>query len=68
MKKPHYVSTYIVNVGNVSTPQAQDLTQRLLAVTGVTEATVMADEGVAYLKIDKHTVDKQALDALVLSV
>jgi multidrug efflux pump subunit AcrB len=37
------------------------LAQRLTRVRGVAEAVVIGEEGVAYLKVDKHALDEQAL-------
>jgi hypothetical protein len=34
---------------------------RLSQVRGVAEAVVVAADGVAYLKVDRHTLDKAAL-------
>lgn len=39
------------------------LQDALLAVTGVKEASIVTEECVAYLKVDKHTVDETALRA-----
>jgi len=57
MTKPRQLSTYLLNVG-----QDNDLsTDDLLAVDGVVEAAIIADEGVAYLKTDKRILDEQKL-------
>ena len=61
MKKPGYLSTYLLNVQNVSIEQ-------LLAVKGVVEATLIDDENesgsVAYLKVKKHILDEEKLLSL----
>ena len=58
MKKPGYLSTYLLNVNNISVEQ-------LLAVEGVVEATLIDDENesglVAYLKVKKHILDEEKL-------
>lgn len=61
MKKPRYLSTYLLNVQNVSIEQ-------LLAVEGVVEASLIDDENetglVAYLKVKKHILDEEKLLSL----
>jgi len=61
MKKPSYLSTYLLNVNNVSVEQ-------LLAVEGVVEATLIDDEKqsgiVAYLKVKKRILDEEKLLSL----
>ena len=42
-----------------------DLVERLRQVPGVVEVVVVADEGVAYLKVDRDLLDDGALDAIV---
>ncbi len=61
MKNPRYLSSYLLKVGRVSEEEAQALAARLTQVRGVAEATVVAGEGVAYLKVDRHALDEQAL-------
>ena len=64
MKKPRYLSTYLLNVQNISIEQ-------LLAVKGVVEATLIDDENesglVAYLKVKKHILDEEKLLSLAVS-
>jgi MFS family permease len=64
MKKPGYLSTYLLNIQNVSIEQ-------LLAVEGVIEATVIDDDNgggaVAYLKVKKHILDEEKLLSLATS-
>jgi MFS family permease len=64
MKKPEYLSTYLLNTQNVSVEQ-------LLAVEGVFEATLIDNENqsgtVAYLKVKKHILDEEKLLSLAVS-
>jgi len=64
MKKPSYLSTYLLNVQNVSIEQ-------LLAVEGVVEVSLIDDETesgqVAYLKVKKHILDEEKLLSLASS-
>lgn len=61
MRPPRYLSNYMVNVGTVDEAKARELATRLAQVRGVAEATVIAADGVAYLKVDLHTLDSEAL-------
>jgi len=63
MKKPSYLSTYLLNVSDTSVEQ-------LLAVEGVVEATLIDEENdgrVAYLKVKKHILDEEKLLSLASS-
>ncbi|MDH5547188.1 MAG: MFS transporter [Gammaproteobacteria bacterium] len=61
MKNPRYLASYMVNIGKVDDETARRLVGELTAVTGVAEAVVIAEEGIAYLKVDIHALDKQQL-------
>jgi MFS family permease len=64
MKKPVYLSTYLLNVDNVSVEQ-------LLAVEGVVEASLVKNENqggcIAYLKVKKRILDEEKLLSLAVS-
>ena len=63
MKNPSFLSTYLLNVDDVSVEQ-------LLAVDGVVEATVIDEEknsgSVAYLKVKKRILDEEKLLSLAV--
>ncbi len=65
MKKPSFLSTYLLSVNAVSIEQ-------LLAVEGVIEATLIDDENelgqVAYLKVKKRILNEEKLLSLAASV
>ncbi len=61
MRQPRYLNSYLLNVGRIDAAGARRLAERLGAVRGVAEVVVVADEGVAYLKVDGETVDEAAL-------
>jgi predicted MFS family arabinose efflux permease len=63
MKPPRHVSSLLVNVGELSREEASGLSGRLLQIPGVAEAVVLAEDGVAYLKVDKEKLDRLALTA-----
>ena len=45
--------------------QAALLAKQLQQVTGVTEAVVIAEDRVAYLKVDQQRLDEKGLEAIV---
>ena len=61
MRQPRYLSTYLLNVGPRDASEIPVLTRDLAAVAGVFEVAVLADEGVAYLKVEKHVLDDEKL-------
>ena len=63
MKTPRFFSSQLLNVGEISETDAQTLTQKLAAIRGVEEAMIIAEDGVAYLKVDKANLDTDALYA-----
>ncbi len=64
MRAPPHLSTRLLAVGPLDETQADALAARLSAVTGVAEAVVVAEDGVAYLKVDRATLDEEALTRL----
>ena len=63
MKSPRYFSSQLLNVGAINESAAQKLAQELAAIRGVEEAMIIAEDGVAYLKVDKANLDMDALYA-----
>jgi len=61
MESPRYLSTQLLNVGQMSEADSRNLAMKLTAVQGVAEAVVIADEGVAYLKVDNKALDEASL-------
>lgn len=61
MKKPLFHTSYLLNVGEVTEKEAQEIIKNISKVVGVVDATVIAEEGVAYLKIDKQQVNMDEL-------
>ncbi len=64
MREPEPAVAFLLPVANLDEPAAGDLKRRLLAVAGVKEAVVVAEEGVAYLKVDLEVLDRSELDAI----
>ena len=63
MSPPAYLSSHILVLGRIDEAQAKELEGQLLALDGVEDAFVVAEEGLAYLKIDRERVDMVRLDA-----
>ena len=59
MSRPEKLSSYIYKIA--ITQDVAGLDQRLAAQAGVTEVVVVAEEGVAYLKVDKQVFDESQL-------
>ncbi len=62
MPEPESVATRLLRVGRQQPAQAQALARELSMIAGVAEAIVIAEEGVAYLKVDDRSLDEKALE------
>lgn len=67
MREPRFLTSRQIRVGEQTAAQAEKLAKKLTAIPGVTEAIVIAEEGVAYLKVDTHTLDKKRLESFSVS-
>lgn len=63
MRRPRPLSSRLVRLGDVPAEQAEDLVRRLTAIAGVSEAVIVPEDGIAYLKVDRTRLDEQALRA-----
>jgi len=61
MTPPAKLSSYIYRTGVTEPGEIEQLTLQLTGLAGVSEAVVVAEEGVAYLKVDKQIFDESAL-------
>jgi len=66
MKQPRFLVTRLLRVGRLDPQAARQLAQRMTSVAGVAEAVVIAEDEVAYLKLDERELDQGALDALAV--
>lgn len=66
MSEPVYAQTKMIYLGRMARPVGEKIAQRLLAVQGVNEATVLAEEGTAYLKVDRKRLDQRALNEFMV--
>ncbi len=65
MEAPRYLNTRLLRVGTLDPVAAQQLAQRITSVPGVAEAVVIAEDEVAYLKVDPDALDEAALESVV---
>ena len=61
MQSPRYLSSHMINIGKITEAEVQQLVVRLTQITGVAEAVVIPEDGIAYLKVDLHAMDREAL-------
>jgi MFS family permease len=66
MRNPRYLGTRLLRVGPQDHSSAQQLALRITAVRGVAEVVVIPEDEVAYLKIDQHALDEEALAAFAV--
>ena len=64
MERPLQVKTRLVRTGEMDVSQAALLAAQYREVTGVVEAVVIAEDRVAYLKVDEQTLDEKGLASL----
>src|SRR5215469_3613131 len=58
MRPPRYLTTRLVRVGHSAALDSEQVAARLRAVPGVAEVIVVAEEGLAYLKVDSKLFDR----------
>ncbi len=61
MSNPYGFTTQLVRIGKVDDDQANQLVELYSALVGVREAVVVAEEGIAYLRVDKKSFDPDVL-------
>ena len=64
MAQPSYLTTRLVPIGDGKAGDAEGLAARLRQVPGVAEAVVIADEKLAYLKVDSKIFDAAMAESL----
>ncbi len=66
MKSPSYLVTRLLRLGEGEPEASQEgLASRLRQVPGVADVVVIAEEGLAYLKVDSRAYDPEKAEALV---
>ncbi|HEY0721918.1 MAG TPA: MFS transporter [Gammaproteobacteria bacterium] len=61
MGQPRYLASQLIYVGTMAADQARLAESAIAGVRGVAEVTIDGEEGVAYLKVDNHALDRLAL-------
>ncbi len=61
MVKPKQLSNILLRFDHITTEQAQQYGRQLGAIAGIIEANVFADDGIAYLKVDRRQLDQESL-------
>ena len=64
LRQPRRLSVERLRIGAVEREAVDALTARLLAVPGVVEAVVVAEERTAWLRVDRRHLDRSSLHAL----
>jgi MFS family permease len=64
MAQPSYVTTRLIPIAENAAADADGLAARLRQVPGVVEAVIVADENLAYLKVDAKSFDAAQAEAL----
>lgn len=64
MARPSYLTTRLIPVGAIEAADAERLAARLRKLPGVAEAVVIAEEKLAYLKVDAKTFDAATAQAV----
>ena len=64
LREPPRLSVERLPIGPVDRDAVETLTARLLAVPGVIEAVVVAEERIAWLRVDRRHLDRSSLHAL----
>lgn len=64
MSQPPYVRSYRLPLPDADI-RDEALLRRILAVPGVAEAVIVAEEAAAYIKVDTQVLDREALDRVL---
>lgn len=65
MDRPGHHSIYLARVGIIEPSGVTELTSRLKAASGVVDAAIATEEGVAYLKIDRKRFNADEISRIV---
>ncbi len=62
LPKPDFFKSQVLKLGKDFLKDVETTTLQLLAVNGVKQAAISAEEGIAYIKIDTQTIDNAKLE------
>lgn len=68
MQNPRYLSSFVIRIGPIETERVPGMVMHLTQVTGVAEAVIVPEDEVAYLKVDLHALDRDALDKYAINI
>lgn len=68
MARPKLLSTRTVTVGPQAPDEAEAMAAKLGSIPGVAEAVVIAEEGIAYLKVDDQIFQSKTLESYSVTV
>ena len=63
LPKPDFFKSQLVKLSDEFLADIETTTKQLLAISGIKQAAISAEEGVAYIKIDKLEFDQTRLDS-----
>ena len=66
MREPPYLASEMLRVGVQDDTAARALEKRLCALVGIVEANIDENEGVAYLKVERHRLNREELLAFAV--
>ncbi len=64
MQEPQYLSSYLVDIGQIGEQDIKNISERLSKIKGVYDVVVIPEAQEAYLKVDLKSLDKDALTTL----
>jgi len=68
MNNPRYLASYVLRIEEPVVPDRVSAVEaELTSIPGVAEAQIVPDEGVAYLRVDRDTLDEERLRAFSLA-
>ena len=65
MTTPRYLANMLISIDTVDEREAEEFIQDLLQIEGVAEVKTHFEENVAYLKVNKETLNKDELQGLI---
>ncbi|SEI92834.1 Predicted arabinose efflux permease, MFS family [Allopseudospirillum japonicum] len=59
MAPPRHLSSQVIALDGHQVAHPQEVSEQLLAITGIEEVVILAEEGTAYLKVDRHLLSEE---------
>ena len=61
MERPRFLSSYLLQIGELDEERVHRLAGEFAAVAGVADVVLVPEDGMAYLKVDRKKLDEDAL-------